>query len=140
MPVTIDFTGVSSGFEALETGAYPAKIAKWEVGSSQQSKQPVLSFEYDLTEPAGRKHWETYSLQAKALWRLKGDLVNLGLDFPDGPFELEEWLREQDLIGKEVMLDMTKEPHWQGKQKPDGSPVMVNRATMRAVSTSDSGW
>jgi hypothetical protein len=141
MPVNIDFTGVSTeGFAALDAGNYPAKIAKWETGTSQSSKQPIVTFEFALTEPAGRKHWETYSLQANSLWKLKGDLTNLGLELPEGPFDLEEFLRDADLIDREVILEMTQEDHWQGKKDAKGQVLKQNRASMHAIGSSDTGW
>lgn len=144
MPVQIDFDGVStSGFTPLENGNYPATVTKIELSAGQQSGAPVINAEFTLTELNGRKHWETYSLQANSLWRLKTAIVDLGLEPPSGPMDeqaLFEWM-QSTWLQMDVVLEITKEPHW---NKPG---QFQNRAALHPAGTTTgesgqeaSGW
>jgi hypothetical protein len=53
------------------------------------------------------------SLQPQSLWRVKRLLVALGIDVPEGPFELDE----QDLVGLECVARVTQVPHYSDKSR-----------------------
>jgi hypothetical protein len=125
MPITLDFDGVSdSGFEALPAGLYPAKIAEVNQKMGRESQKPYLEFKFVLNDPAGRFLWRNYSLQTSALWALKADLGKLGIEIPEGPFELDE----QDLIGMEVQLEVAQKPHWQDSSRLDNEITEISAA------------
>lgn len=145
MPVIIDFEAAGEGFGVLEEGSYPAKLTsvpKVERSRSNAANWNV-NFEFDLLEVSGRKHWETRSLNQRALWRWKQELTDMGVE-PPAQIELEElkeWLAETFPAGMEVILQMTQEDDWQGRKDKDGNTLQQNRATMRLPDGSESsGW
>lgn len=108
MPIQVDMTGVTvEGPAPLETGKYPGVIAKAEVKNSKSSDRPALYLELSVGDEGRNLRWNT-SLEHDALWRLKRVLVNLGVEVPDGAFELDE----QDLVGIECIVDVGVEPHY----------------------------
>jgi len=137
MPIQVDMTGVSSeGFPALESGDYPAIITECKEAKSQANK-PKLAVVFTLKDQNNRKAFKDYSLQPQALWGLKQDLGKLGIDVPDGPFELDE----QELLNMEVIVTLEKVPHYQGKTDENGDPVWQNDVTgVRADDGSTGGW
>jgi hypothetical protein len=96
VPIRIDMEGVStSGFEPIESGDYPATVAKTTYAAkSRSSGKPKIDFEFKLVteDPklAKRRFWRSYSLMPDALWALKGTLVALGVEVPDGELEYEQ--------------------------------------------------
>jgi hypothetical protein len=122
MPIQIDFTGSDAGgnFDPLDAGTYKATIEKIEQGVSQAGN-PKLEFTFNLTEHNGRKQWRNYALTPKALWALKGDLVNLGIDVPEGEFEFEP----EELIGMPVLLELKQKPHWKDADRMDNEIAKV---------------
>lgn len=108
MPIQVDMTGVSAeGPVPLEPDKYPAIITKAEVKNSKSSDKPTLYLDLSVGEEGRNMRWNT-SLEEKALWRFKRFLVNLGIDVPDGPFELDE----QELVGIECIVDVGVEAHY----------------------------
>lgn len=108
MPIQVDMTGVTvEGPAPLEPDKYPAIITKAEIKDSKSSGQPTLYLELAVGDEGRNLRWNT-SLNDKALWRLKRFLVNLGIDVPDGPFELDE----QELVGIECVADVGVEAHY----------------------------
>ncbi|HEV2175269.1 MAG TPA: hypothetical protein VGR71_16970 [Nitrospira sp.] len=108
MPIQVDMTGVTvEGPPPLEPGKYPAVITKADIHPSKSSNEPTLYLEFAVGEEGRNLRWNT-SLGEKSLWRLKRFLVNIGLDVPDGPFELDE----QELVGVECVVDVGVEAHY----------------------------
>lgn len=125
MPIRIDFTGVSSSgnFEALEEGNYSAKISSVKQDVSKAGN-PMLTIEFTLTEPAGRKMWRYFALTPNALWALKGFLEDLEFDLPqDGEFDFDE----TELVGEEVILEIGQKPHYQDPNKLDNEILSIHR-------------
>jgi hypothetical protein len=137
MPISIDFTGAGEGgdYAVLEGGTYKATIEKIEQGTSAANK-PKLEWTFNLTDENNRKMWKNYSLQPNALWGLKGDLVTLGFEIPDGPFELPI----EDLIGMPVLLEISKKDHWQGELDADGNVKQQNDVEKVLRDDNPGGW
>jgi hypothetical protein len=74
----IDFSDVSTEFEPLAKGDYPAVIEDSEVRTGQQSGQPYLNVTFDLKDSPG-KQWGMFSLTPQSLWRLKQLAVRAGV-------------------------------------------------------------
>jgi hypothetical protein len=116
VPINIDFTGAGEGgdYAPLEAGLYKATIESIQAGQSRAGK-PKLEFTYNLTDENNRKMWKNYSLQPNALWGLKADLVTLGYEIPDGEFTLDE----TELIGMQVLLEISLKDAWDGATEAD---------------------
>ena len=74
----VNFAAVAD-FEALQKGEYPAVFTVDKIDNSKNTGQPTLYAEY-LIQDTNQKIFKAYSLQAKALWVLKRDLVRIGAD------------------------------------------------------------
>jgi hypothetical protein len=119
MAVVVDLTGVSVGGGApLEADVYPAIITKAEIGLSKSSNEPKIDFEFGIGEE-GRPAYLTISLQQKVLWRFKQILMRLGVEIPEGSFDVEELA--PDLVGLECQLRLSVEPSYRDPQR------MVNK-------------
>lgn len=119
--IRIDLTGVTVGLEPIEAGYYPAVIHSVEQKLSKRSQEPMLEVQFNVTEPAevvGRRMFSNYSLQAQALWKLKGFLESLdtGMDL-EGKISIVP----ADLMGLPCILAIGID------ETPDGT--MVNRVT-----------
>lgn len=113
MPIQVDMTGVTAeGPAPLEPDKYQAIITKAEVKNSKSSDKPTLYLDLAVGEEGRNLRWNT-SLEEKALWRLKKFLVNLGIEVPDGPFELDE----QELVGIECIADVGVEAHYRDAER-----------------------
>jgi hypothetical protein len=111
MPIRIDMAGVNSGggFAVLEPGVYPAHIHSIEMSKNPgASGYHYLTFVYQSDEQTKRNIWVNYSLSPAALWRLKQDLVKLGVDVPDGEFDFEP----TEVIGMTCRIRVSKKPHY----------------------------
>ena len=107
---TIDFTGVSSGFEIIPEGIYPVSVFKVESKMSQNNK-PYLNFTLKIQggDFDGRNMFFTSSLQPQCLWSLKATLINLGYSKEDlaGAFNLDT----EDLLGREAQAVVVHEEY-----------------------------
>lgn len=106
----LDFEGVESGSRAVADGTYAAAIDSAEEDESSEGN-PMLKLTHKLKN--GAKLFDNVSLLPQALWRLKTLLECIGEEVPDGEYELDP----ADLIGKELMIEVTNEK-WQGKDRP----------------------
>lgn len=116
MPLHVDMTGVKESLAALPPGNYPARVDNVEVGEARTSGQPVLNIHYTVTggPHAGRKVFQTISLQQTALWKLYQTLEAFGYSEADLSGELE--LDEQELINMECTLVMVQRP-WKDEMR-----------------------
>jgi len=79
----------------------------------QDSGEPYLNVEFTFTEgdAANRKTWNSYSLQPQALWRLKGDMIRMGVE----PARLEQRVSisdlQQELEGRDCVLNLDVETY-----------------------------
>lgn len=80
--ISVDFSDVKE-FEALPKGEYDCVIEEAKlVEPSEEGKYPYINLTLKVTEDGeyeGRKLWMIWSLSPNALFRMKGDLENLGL-------------------------------------------------------------
>jgi hypothetical protein len=100
MGIRVDFTGVSTGFEAIPAGKYHVKVTNGEMKESgPSSKNPGAQYvAWELTVQSGdftgRKLFLNTSLLPKALFGLKGLLAAVGhIDKEDQgeiDFEIED--------------------------------------------------
>jgi len=119
--IRIDLTGVSTGFEPIEAGYYPATIFSVEQKLSKASNKPMLVVQFSITAPpeaVGRRLYANYSLQPQALFKLKGmlEVLDMGMDL-EGAVNLQP----TDLMGLPCVLAVAID------ETPDGKPV--NRIT-----------
>lgn len=123
--ITVNFAEVESGFEAIEEGPYPVVIEKVEVRESKSSDHPYLNWELTITDGdhEGRKLWQITSLSPNALFRLKDQLIALGVIEGDEEIDLD-WdddvevtpkagpmLLEPDVVGLAAIAIVTVEPY-----------------------------
>lgn len=114
----VDFTGVSTGYDAVPEDEYQAAFTSYRIENAKASGQPMVVLEFAVTEGeyAGRKFWQNHSLQPQALFALKGTMLALGCDEEtlEGPLELEDEL--DDLIGSDVRLEVGQN-EYEGKMR-----------------------
>lgn len=72
----VDFDSVPEGFEALPAGTYEARKSGHELKDSKSSNFQYYSVEFTIDEGefAGRKLWDNYSMNPKALFAMKAAL------------------------------------------------------------------
>lgn len=117
--VKVDWDSMESNeFELLEPGTYPARIEKIEQKKGRGGYD-YLNFTYFLEEQ-NQRIWDIYSFSPKALWKMKQDFEKLGLDVT-GEFDTDE------LIGRDVILTIIQQDHYQGGFNADGTPKQENR-------------
>lgn len=110
--VKIDMTGVTSGFSPLPVASYPVTFTDAEVKPSKSTEGAfVVNFTLTVNdeggEYAGRKVFGNWSLQPKALWRLKQDAVAFGIDPKELEGELDTDILLPDLKGRSAIVDLT---------------------------------
>lgn len=77
--VKINFTAVADSFQPRESGEYQGTLISHKINeASASSGQPTVTLEWSEDDSPNRKMFKTYSLQPKALWSLKRDLVRIG--------------------------------------------------------------
>lgn len=100
--IRINFAEVSGGFDPVPEGTYEVIIEKVEVRDSKSSDNDYLNWEFRITdeEYEGQRLWNITSLSPKALFRLKEDLLTLGVIEEDEEVELE-WEEDVDITQSE---------------------------------------
>lgn len=77
----VDFSAVADSFEPRKAGEVQGTLIKHEINpASASSGQPTLKLEWSEDESPNRRIFRTYSLQPKALWSVKRDLIRMGAD------------------------------------------------------------
>lgn len=127
MPV-VNLEGVSTGFDLLPEGKFPANFTRFKNGKSKANNLTV-SLEFTLATGAeamlpdgsvknlaGSKAFRTFAFTDNALWAFKKCLIQLGM--PSDDPRLESQLNSDEvlaeLIGAEVTLAVTVS-EWEGK-------------------------
>lgn len=90
MVISVDFTGADSAVKPLEAGPYQAKVL--DVSLSEKagpSGYHSVIIDWQVLEPKRKVRFDRYSLSPAALWRLKQVMTTLGLDVPEGEFEID---------------------------------------------------
>lgn len=81
----IDFQNIPT-FEPVEAGKYPGVTESWESKPSKDGKSTNVEGKFRFSyaredgEPAERSIIARWNLKKEALWRLRNDLVNMGVD------------------------------------------------------------
>jgi len=116
----VDFSQVED-FEPLEKGEYLCMIEEVRfVQAQSEDKYDYLNVQLVVTEDGeykDRKLWKVWSFSPRALWRMKQDLENIGVE--TGDFDVT-WDEETDLVtepelaGMPVLAVVTQRT-WEGK-------------------------
>lgn len=132
----VDFTGVSAGFEPVEPGQYPiiftagtVKDSKATPGAKYIGAELTVS---DEDEAKGRKFFLNWSLQPKALWRMKQDAVTFGIEPEtlEGEVDIDELLEE--LQGREAVAEVSVEEYTanDGKTKQRNTVLALHESAI----------
>lgn len=79
MAFKVSFSNVSDSFEPRAKGEYQGTLIEHKINeASASSGQPTVTLTWSEDDSPNRKMFKTYSLQPKALWSLKRDLVRMG--------------------------------------------------------------
>jgi hypothetical protein len=119
--ISIDFSDVSGGFEALKQGEYAVVVDKVELRDSQTSDHPYLNWELVVTEEGeykDRRLWFITSFAPKALWRMKETFENLGIFEDNMAFSIDEDTRallQPQVVGLPARASVVIEPY-QGRE------------------------
>lgn len=128
---SVDFTGVTEGFEPIPDGKQPATLEAWEWNDTPKSSNAktddptvALTFRISDGEFEGRKMFRNYSMSRQALWAFKRALVRLGIDPSelDGDIDLDEIM--PDLVGAECVLKIGHHM-WEGEARNDIKDVLL---------------
>lgn len=136
---TVDFSQVEE-FEPLEKGEYSAIIEKVEYReAASEDKYDYLNVEFTITEPGSenRKVWKVWSLSPKALWRMKQDMENLGLEAEEMEIEYDDdtmEVLEPELAGMPCML-VIKQRTYEGRQQNEVDAVLSLDTPKRGTKT-----
>ena len=89
--INLDMEGVKSGGVLLPEGDYIAEVSSVEAVESENSGKTYLKWELEIAEGKlkGSKVWHNTSLQPQALFNLKGVLISLGVEVPEGKMKLD---------------------------------------------------
>lgn len=111
--VNIDLSGVEVSKKVIPEGTYLVVVNEAKMGKSKEDK-PKVSFEFEVSKGPnkGFKLFENCSLQPQALFKLKSLLMALGVDIPDGAFDLNL----KDLIGLTCEVEVGHEVY-EGKKR-----------------------
>lgn len=111
--VNIDLSGVEVSRKVIPEGTYLVVVNEAKMGKSKEDK-PKVAFEFEVSEGPnkGFKLFENCSLQPQALFKLKSILMALGVDIPDGAFDLNL----KDLIGLTCEVEVGHEVY-EGKKR-----------------------
>lgn len=101
---TVNFKGVGDGFPLLDPGNYPVKVQKVEIKKGQDSGEEYYNWEFRTVTPKKKAThdkplWYTTSLQPQALFNLRGLLETLGIEVPEGPYDIVP----SELVGLECI-------------------------------------
>lgn len=111
--VNLDLSGVEVGRRAIPEGTYAVVVNKAELTKSREGNN-MIKLEFEVTEGPhkGAKLFENCSLQPQALFKLKGVMLALGMDIPDGSFDLDT----NDLVGLNCEVEVGHETY-EGKKR-----------------------
>lgn len=122
----VDFTGVSigGGGTHIPEGSYLGRPVEATKETSDSSGGEYISWTYEVTEGKhkGTKLYDNTSLQPQALWRLRTALDAMGVETPDGPYDLdlEAIVEDEDIV---VALEV-EDDKYQGKTRSKIVAVM----------------
>lgn len=111
--VNLDLSGVEVSRKAIPEGTYAVVVNKAELTKSREGNN-MIKLEFEVTEGPhkGAKLFENCSLQPQALFKLKGVMLALGMDIPNGSFDLDT----NDLVGLNCEVEVGHETY-EGKKR-----------------------
>lgn len=124
--IKVDFTGVSTegGGVHIPEGSYLARPIEASKETSGSSHEDYISWVFQITEGKckGTKLYDNTSLQQQSLWRLRRSLEAMGVETPDGPYDLDldAIVEDKDIV---VAIDV-EDDKYQGKLKSKIVAVM----------------
>jgi len=115
--VKVDFTGVdvTGGGKLLPEGPIQLELKEIEEKEGEDSGKPYLEGRFEVAEPGeneGVTVYDNFSLQPKALWKLRSVMEAGGIQTVDGPMSIDL----DELVGIVVVGDIIHE-EYKGKQK-----------------------
>lgn len=111
--VNLDLSGVEVSRKAIPEGTYAVVVNKAELTKSREGNN-MIKMEFEVTEGPhkGAKLFENCSLQPQALFKLKSVMLALGMDIPNGSFDLDT----NDLVGLNCEVEVGHETY-EGKKR-----------------------
>ena len=111
--VNLDLSGVEVNRRAIPEGTYAVVVNKAELTKSREGNN-MIKMEFEVTEGPhkGAKLFENCSLQPQALFKLKSVMLALGMDIPNGSFDLDT----NDLVGLNCEVEVGHETY-EGKNR-----------------------
>lgn len=111
--VNLDLSGVEVSRRAIPEGTYAVVVNKAELTKSREGNN-MIKMEFEVTEGPhkGAKLFENCSLQPQALFKLKSVMLALGMDIPNGSFDLDT----NDLVGLNCEVEVGHETY-EGKKR-----------------------
>lgn len=111
--VNLDLSGVEVSRRAIPEGTYAVVVNKAELTKSREGNN-MIKMEFEVTEGPhkGAKLFENCSLQPQALFKLKSVMLALGMDIPEGSFDLDT----NDLVGLNCEVEVGHETY-EGKKR-----------------------
>lgn len=112
--INLDMEGVKSGGVLIPEGDYIVEVTSVEAVESESSGKTYLKWEMEIAEGKlkGSKVWHNTSLQPQALFNLKGVLISLGVEVPEGKMNLDL----DELEGLQMGITIEHE-EYEGKPK-----------------------
>lgn len=111
--VNLDLSGVEVSRRAIPEGTYAVVVNKAELTKSREGNN-MIKMEFEVTEGPhkGFKLFENCSLQPQALFKLKSVMLALGMNIPEGSFDLDT----NDLVGLNCEVEVGHETY-EGKKR-----------------------
>ena len=111
--VNLDLSGVEVSRRAIPEGTYAVVVNKAELTKSREGNN-MIKMEFEVTEGPhkGAKLFENCSLQPQALFKLKSVMLALGMNIPNGSFDLDT----NDLVGLNCEVEVGHETY-EGKKR-----------------------
>lgn len=111
--VNLDLSGVEVSRKAIPEGTYAVVVNKAELTKSREGNN-MIKMEFEVTEGPhkGAKLFENCSLQPQALFKLKSVMLALGMNIPEGSFDLDT----NDLVGLNCEVEVGHETY-EGKKR-----------------------
>jgi len=132
---TVNFKGVESGGARIPEGIYPVKVKAVDLRKGQESGAEYYNWEFRTHTPKNKSThnkplWFSTSLQEQALFNLRNTLECLGVEVPEGPYDIVP----AELEGLECFAEVADEtyegrkrsriidllPEDEGEEEPEG--------------------
>ena len=142
MPIRMDLSGVSDGFDLIPDGDYNAYIFKVEETATKGGNAPgtpMLKVQYKLADQSNRIVFDNIVLNQKSAWKFKQLLVAAGFSDTDLAGEVE--IDVADLQGKPVLITVGTREATQQYAASNSVQKVQNPDTVAATATpGGAGW